>query len=162
HFAEQKHGWKGWTIDIVGTDVSASAIDQAREGLYSSFEVQRGLSVMQMMRWFEEQPGKGWAVSADLKRQVRFETGNLLADAPSGGPVDIILCRNVLLYFGADQRRAAFRRLRSALAPDGVLMLGAGETVIGQTDDFVSDPDCRGLYLPADYGSDVSKKVSAR
>jgi chemotaxis protein methyltransferase CheR len=150
HFAEQKHRWKDWTVDIVATDISQSAIRQAREGLYSSFEVQRGLSVLQMMRWFEERPGSGWAASRELKPRVRFEVRNLLAEPPPGGPFDIILCRNVLLYFGPHQRRAAFERLSCAIAPDGALMLGAGETVIGQTDAFASDRDCRGLYLPVE------------
>lgn len=148
YFAEQKARWKGWTVDIVATDVSAAAIRQAREGLYSSFEIQRGLSVMQMMRWFDERPGQGWSVSRDLKPLVRFEVANLLADPPARAPFDMILCRNVLLYFGPEQRRAAFARLASAIADDGALMLGAGETVIGQTDAFASDPEYRGLYLP--------------
>jgi chemotaxis protein methyltransferase CheR len=150
HFAENKARWSGWTIDIVGTDVSRSAIEQARSGVYSQFEVQRGLPVLQMMRWFEELPGAAWRIAADLRRSVRFEVGSLVAPAAPAAPAerfDIVLCRNVLLYFSPEMRRTAFERLAGASAEDSVLMLGAGETVIGQTDAFASDPECRGLYL---------------
>jgi chemotaxis protein methyltransferase CheR len=149
HFAEQKARWSGWTIDILGTDVARGAIDQAKCGVYSQFEVQRGLSVMQMMRWFEEFPGQAWRISPELRRSVRFEVGSLLGPGTPDGRFDIILCRNVLLYFSPEIRRAAFGRLESAAAPDAALMLGAGETVIGQTDAFVADPECRGLYVRA-------------
>ncbi len=147
HFAEQKARWAGWTIDILGTDVSRSAVEQAKSGVYSQFEVQRGLPVLQMMRWFEELPGAAWRIAPDLRRSVRFEVSSLVAPAGPAERFDIILCRNVLLYFSAERRRAAFARLASAAAEDGALMLGAGETVIGQTDVFASDPECRGLYL---------------
>jgi len=147
HFAEQKARWSGWTIDIIGTDVSRSAVEQAKSGVYSQFEVQRGLGVMQMMRWFEELPGAAWRIAPDLRRAVRFEIASLVGPAPPAEKFDIILCRNVLLYFSTEVRRTAFARLASAAADDGALMLGAGETVIGQTDAFASDPECRGLYL---------------
>jgi chemotaxis protein methyltransferase CheR len=147
HFAEHKARWSGWTIDIVGTDVSRSAVEQARSGIYSQFEVQRGLPVVQMMRWFEALPGAAWRIAADLKRSVRFEVRSLVGPAAPSERFDIVLCRNVLLYFSPEMRRTAFARLASATAEDGALMLGAGETVIGQTGAFVSDPDCRGLYL---------------
>jgi chemotaxis protein methyltransferase CheR len=146
-FAEQKARWSGWTIDIVGTDVSRTAVEQARSGVYSQFEVQRGLPVVQMMRWFEELPGAAWRVAPDLRRAVRFEVSSLVGPAAPAETFDIILCRNVLLYFSPEVRREAFARLASGAAEDSVLMLGAGETVIGQTDAFASDPECRGLYL---------------
>lgn len=147
HFAEHKARWTGWTIDILGTDVSRSAVEQARSGVYSQFEVQRGLPVLQMMRWFEELPGAAWRIAADLRRSVRFEVSSLVGPAGPAERFDVVLCRNVLLYFSPDIRRRAFERLASAAAEDGALMLGAGETVIGQTDAFASDPECRGLYL---------------
>jgi chemotaxis protein methyltransferase CheR len=146
-FAERKSRWAGWTIDIVATDVSRAAIEQARSGLYSQFEVQRGLPVTQMMRWFDESPGASWRISAEMRRAIRFDVRSLIDPPPSPGRFDIILCRNVLLYFPDAVRRTVFARLAEAAAPDAVLMLGAGETVIGQTSAFVSDPDCRGLYL---------------
>jgi len=80
---------------------------------------------------------------------VRFEVRNMIEPPPHPGKFDIILCRNVLLYFTPDMRRVAFNRLAEAVAADGTLMLGAGETVLGQTERFVSDPDHRGLYTPS-------------
>jgi chemotaxis protein methyltransferase CheR len=149
HFAEQKMRWAGWTIEIVATDVSRAAIEQARSGVYSQFEVQRGLGVMQMIRCFEECPGATWRISPELQRNVRFQVRSLIESPPPPGQFDIILCRNVLLYFSAEMRRRVFDRLSEASHEDTILMLGAGETVIGQTTHFVSDTDCRGLYIRA-------------
>jgi chemotaxis protein methyltransferase CheR len=148
-FAEEKARWQGWKIDIIGTDLSRSAIERARAGLYSQFEVQRGLPVMQMIRWFQESGSGAWQVSDTLKDMVRFEVRNMIEPPPHPGRFDIILCRNVLLYFSSDMRRLAFTRLAEAVASDGTLMLGAGETVLGQTDRFISDPEHRGLYIPS-------------
>lgn len=148
-FADEAARWQGWTIDIVGTDISRTAIERARAGVYSQFEVQRGLPVTQMLGWFEERGGGAWGIAQKLRDRVRFEVRNLIEPPPHPGRFDVILCRNVLLYFTPEMRRLAFARLAEAAAPDAALMLGAGETVIGQTDRFVSDPDCRGLYLPA-------------
>jgi chemotaxis protein methyltransferase CheR len=160
HFAERKSRWAGWTIDILGTDVSRAAVDRARGGVYSQFEVQRGLPVVQMMRWFEEQPGSAWRISDELQRSVRFQVHSLVEPPPHPGRFDIILCRNVLLYFSAPVRQVAFERLAAAAAADAVLMLGAGETVIGQTDAFVSDRACRGLYLRAAETPQVLRAAS--
>lgn len=145
-FAEDQARWRGWTIDIVATDLSKGAIERGKAGIYSQFEVQRGLPIMQMLRWFKELGGQEWQIDDQLRSMVRFEAGNIIGVPPRPGRFDIILCRNVLLYFAPDMRRLAFNRLAGTLAADGALMLGAGETVLGQTDRFVSNPDCRGLY----------------
>lgn len=147
-FANTAAAWQGWTIEILGTDVSDAAIVQAREGLYSQFEIQRGLGVRQMIRWFQSD-NEQWRALPELRAKVRFHRHNLLEAPPSTSRFDVILCRNVLLYFTQPARATAFERLASAVAPDGVLMLGAGETVIGQTSRFVSAHDHRGLYRPA-------------
>jgi chemotaxis protein methyltransferase CheR len=147
-FADEKLRWTGWQIDIVGTDLSKTAIARAKAGTYSQFEVQRGLPVMQMIRHFDELGGGDWQISENLRRQVRFEARNIIDTPPAPGRFDIILCRNLLLYFSPDMRRLAFNRMAEAIAPDGALMLGAGETVLGQTDRFASDAECRGLYIP--------------
>jgi chemotaxis protein methyltransferase CheR len=136
-FAEQADQWQGWTIDILGTDVSHRAINAARGGLYSQFEVQRGLGVAQMLRFFEETPN-GWQVCSSVRQHVRFRQHNMLSEPyPARLPFDLVLCRNVLLYFDRATRARAFDRLANAVLPDGYLMLGAGETVVGQTDRFV-------------------------
>jgi chemotaxis protein methyltransferase CheR len=146
-FAEDPLRWAGWTIDILGTDVSESAVCRAREGTYSQFEVQRGLGINQMIRWFEE-TDDGWRAVEPIRRMVRFQVQNLLEPAPHPGQFDIVLCRNVLLYLNTERRTLVFDRIAGAMEPDGWLMLGAGETVIGQTRRFEADPDARGLYRP--------------
>ncbi len=149
-FADDSLKWQGWTIDILGTDVSSTAVQKAREGKYSQFEVQRGLAITQMIRWFSEEED-GWRVADPLKKSIRFAAHNLLESTPpSTGKFDIVLCRNVLLYLNNDRRREAFDRLGDQLAPDGALMLGAGETVIGQTERFAADRECRGFYRLAE------------
>ena len=124
--------WRGWTIDILGTDVSTACVDRARDGTYSQFEVQRGLGINQMIRWFEE-CADGWRAVEPLRKPVRFQVHNLLEPPPHPGEFDIVLCRNVLLYLSPEKKALAFERLAGAMAADGWLMLGAGETVIGQT-----------------------------
>lgn len=144
-FAEDPVKWAGWTIDILGTDVSETVVRRARDGNYSQFEVQRGLGINQMIRWFEE-TDNGWRAVEPLRRNVRFQVQNLLEKPPHPGIFDIVLCRNVLLYLNAERRGMVFDRIADAMAPDGWLMLGAGETVIGQTRRFEADSDARGLY----------------
>lgn len=150
-FAEQRSRWDGWDIDILGTDVSLTAITSARSGLYSQFEVQRGLSVAQMLNYFDETPD-GWALKDEIRRGTRFDRHNVLSEPPSRQPFDLILCRNVLLYFDPATRKTAFDRLQSALATDGFLMLGAGETVVGQTESFQPSPARASIYEPLPIG----------
>ena len=159
-FAADPVRWHGWTIDLLGNDVSETAVTRARAGVYTQFEAQRGLAVTQMIRWFEESDA-GWRVAESLRRNVRFQVHNILEAPPHPGQFDIILCRNVLLYLSTDKKRAAFDRLSSALAPDGWVMLGAGETVIGQTEKLVADREWRGLYRLAGSGLEERRAVSA-
>ena len=160
-FAEAADQWRGWTIDILGTDVSTHCVDRARAGIYTQFEVQRGLGINQTIRWFEECPD-GWRAVEDLRRPVRFQVHNLLEPAPHPGGFDIVLCRNVLLYLSPDKKTLAFERLASAMAEDAWLMLGAGETVIGQTSKLGTDVNARGLYRLVGDGAKVEKRVADR
>jgi chemotaxis protein methyltransferase CheR len=160
-FADEPQKWQGWTIDILGTDVSSGVIDRARAGVYSQFEVQRGLAITQTVRWFEEAPD-GWRIAEALRRNVRFQPHNLLEAPPSPGDFDIVLCRNVLLYLCSEKKALAFDRLASAMAPDGYLMLGAGETVIGQTKKLTSDSKARGLYRLDTRGSSDRRTLAER
>jgi chemotaxis protein methyltransferase CheR len=157
-FAEEPAKWSGWTIDILGTDVSTSCIDRARAGAYSQFEVQRGLGINQMIKWFEES-ADGWRAVEPLRKPVRFQVHNLLEPAPHPGGFDIVLCRNVLLYLSSEKKTLAFERIASAMAEDGWLMLGAGETVIGQTSKLGADINARGLYRVIGDGSRVEKRA---
>jgi chemotaxis protein methyltransferase CheR len=157
-FAEEPAKWHGWTIDILGTDVSNGCIDRARAGAYSQFEVQRGLGINQMIKWFEECP-EGWRAVEPLRKPVRFQVHNLLEPSPHPGGFDIVLCRNVLLYLSPEKKTLAFERIAGAMAPDGWLMLGAGETVIGQTSKLGADVEVRGLYRLIGDGSRVEKRA---
>ncbi|WP_379923485.1 CheR family methyltransferase [Erythrobacter sp. R86502] len=155
-FAEQAERWHGWTIDILGTDVSHRAVNAARSGTYSQFEVQRGLGVAQMLRHFDETP-RGWQVRDDVRCQVRFAQHNILRPYPARVPFDLVLCRNVLLYFDRSTRTEAFSRLSQAVMSDGFLMLGAGETVVGQTDRFVPTSRRASFFEPADVSAALRK-----
>ncbi len=147
-FAEDPVRWAGWSVTIVGTDISRSAIDRARAGIYNQFEIQRGLSAQRLVRWFDQLPD-GWLAGSELRRRVQFSVQNMLTDMPQlPEPPDLILCRNVMLYFDAETRRRAFDRLRQIIAPHGLLVLGAGETVLGQTDQFRISDQFSGFYMP--------------
>jgi chemotaxis protein methyltransferase CheR len=160
-FAEEPEKWLGWTIDVVGTDVSTACIDRARSGVYTQFEVQRGLGVNQMIKWFEE-CADGWRAVEALRKPLRFQVHNLLEPPPHPGGFDIVLCRNVLLYLSPDKKALAFDRLASAMAEDGWLMLGAGETVIGQSSRLGADIKARGLYRLAGDGTRIEKRSGDR
>ncbi|HVI98565.1 MAG TPA: protein-glutamate O-methyltransferase CheR [Sphingomonas sp.] len=131
--------------DIIATDVSEAALARAREGRYSQFEIQRGLPVRRMMLWFDSDGGD-WIARPELVRQIQFRRQNLVGDPPPIGRFDIVLCRNVLFYLAAGLRRQIFDTFAQVIRPGGLLVLGAGETVIGQTDAFQPSTAFRGLY----------------
>lgn len=160
-FAEQPDQWCGWTIDILGTDVSSGCVDRARSGLYSQFEVQRGLGINQTIKWFEE-TADGWRAVEELRRPARFQVHNLLEPPPHPGGFDVVLCRNVMLYLSPDKKALAFERLATSMAEDGWLMLGAGETVIGNTSKLGADINARGLYRLVGSGARVEKRSGER
>ena len=146
-FTERDERTKAVTPEIVATDVSETALNRARSGRYSQFEIQRGLPVRRMMRWFDT-VGNDWVAKAELVRQISFRKMNLVADPLPIGRFDIILCRNVLLYLSPALRRVVLDRLAEVARPGALLVLGAGETVIGQTEAFRPSPRFRGLYEP--------------
>ena len=137
--------WRGWRIERLATDISTAAIEQARSGVFSQMDVQRGLAVGDLIKWFEP-VGDNWRASPELRRMIDFRTDNLFdAKAPSG-EYDLLLCRNVLLYFTAERRQEVFRLLTRHSQEKSVLLLGAGETVIGHSEDFIPHPEFRGGY----------------
>ncbi|MGE7207253.1 CheR family methyltransferase [Sphingomonas sp. NPDC019816] len=132
--------------DIVATDVSEAALAKARAGSFTQFEVQRGLPIRHLVRWFEGRADNEWVVRPELLRHIAFRHMNLVSDPPPPGGFDLILCRNVMLYFAPEAKRRVFDILASAMRPGAGLILGAGETVIGQTALFRLSPGGRGLY----------------
>jgi len=137
----------GWRVEIVATDLAHSVLEKCRAGLFSQFEVQRGLPIQLLVKHFT-QTGELWQLNADIRAMVQFRQLNLLHDFSNLGVFDIIFCRNVLIYFDQDTKTNVFGRLAKVIEPDGFLMLGAAETVVGLTEAFKPYPDRRGLYSP--------------
>jgi chemotaxis protein methyltransferase CheR len=136
---------EGWRFDIVATDLSRDVIDRAKVGRYSQFEVQRGLPITLLVKYFT-QVGDAWQIAPELREMVKFRQINLLRDFTGLGTFDIVFCRNVLIYFDNDTKTDVLHRLARVMEPDGFLVLGAAETVIGLTDRLKPYGDRRGLY----------------
>jgi chemotaxis protein methyltransferase CheR len=137
----------GWRVEILATDLSQEVIEKSRAGLYSQFEVQRGLPIQMLVKYFK-QVGEFWQVNPDIRAMITHRQLNLLHDFSHLGIFDVIFCRNVLIYFDQDTKINIFNRLARASEPDGFLALGAAETVVGLTDVFKPLPERRGLYRP--------------
>jgi len=137
----------GWRAEIVATDLSLEVLEKAKAGIYSQFEVQRGLPIQLLVKHFK-QIGDVWQLNPDIRAMVRFQQTNLLQDFSHFGIFDIIFCRNVLIYFDQPTKIDVFGRMQKVNEPDGYLFLGAAETVIGLTDAYRACPDLRGVYSP--------------
>ena len=137
----------GWRIEIIATDLSQEVLEKSKAGIYSQFEVQRGLPIQMLVKYFK-QIGELWQINADIRAMVQHRQLNLLHDFSQLGGFDVIFCRNVLIYFDQDTKINIFNRLAKATEPDGFLVLGAAETVVGLTDVFKPYPERRGLYRP--------------
>ena len=144
---DQRAELAGWRVEIVATDISGDAIDRAKAGLYSQFEVQRGLPIQMLMQHFEEVAGQ-WRIVERLRNRVDFQTINLLTDFSRLGQFDVVFLRNVLIYFDRDTKLDVLARVRESLVPDGYLLLGAAETMVGLGDLFKMVPETRALYRP--------------
>ena len=138
----------GWRVEIIATDLSTEVLEKSKSGVYSQFEVQRGLPIQLLVKYFK-QNGELWQISPELRAMVQHRQLNLLHDFSQLGTFDIIFCRNVLIYFDQDTKINIFGRLAKAMEGDGFLVLGAAETVVGLTDVFKPFPDKRGLYRPS-------------
>jgi len=134
------HRLDGWNIEVVATDFSEDALRKARSGLYSQFEVQRGLAVSNLVKYFDK-VGNGWQVKQALRDKIAFQEHNLLNDCQKLGRFDIIFCRNVLIYFDEQLKIAVLSRVAQQLAMDGYLVLGAAETTSGMSGDFMPVPE---------------------
>jgi chemotaxis protein methyltransferase CheR len=135
----------GWRIEIVATDLSQEVLEKCKAGVYSQFEVQRGLPIQLLMKYFT-QASDVWQLNADVRAMVQFRQLNLLQDFSHLGTFDVIFCRNVLIYFDQDTKAMIFERMAKGLEADGTLLLGAAESVVGITDAFRPVSDRRGLY----------------
>jgi chemotaxis protein methyltransferase CheR len=140
-------GLAGWRVEIVATDLSQAVLEKSKSGIFSQFEVQRGLPIQLLVKYFT-QTGELWQLNADIRAMVQHRQLNLLQDFSHLGMFDVIFCRNVLIYFDQDTKAQIFARLAKMLEPDGVLALGAAESVVGISDAFKPYAERRGLYCP--------------
>jgi len=147
--AEMKTALTGWQIEILGTDLSTEILTKAKEGAYSQFEVQRGLPIQFLVKYFT-QTGDRWRISPGLKQMVGFRPFNLLDDMTALGRFDVVFCRNVLIYFDHPTKTRVLDALSRRLAPDGYLYLGGAETVLGLTSRFLPLEGQRGIYRLSD------------
>ena len=139
---------RGYRVDLLATDLSVAVIERAKQGTYSQFEVQRGLPIRLLVRYFT-QAGDSWHIASDIREMVQFRTLNLLQDFAPLGMFDVVLCRNVLIYFDQSTKIAVLERLARQVPQDGYLILGAAETVVGLSDTFRPIPERRGLFGPS-------------
>lgn len=142
----------GWRFEIVGTDISAEVLDRARAGTYTQFEVQRGLPINYLLKYFT-QNGDTWTISSEIRNMVQYKKFNLLESFASLGQFDIVFCRNVLIYFDQPTKADILARTAKIMTPDGYLVLGAAETVVGLSEAFRPVADRRGLYAPSAAGA---------
>ena len=150
----------GWRIEILGTDISNEVLDRAKAGTYTQFEVQRGLPIQLLLKYFNQQ-GESWTIVPQLRSMVQWKKFNLLDSFAGFGQFDIVFCRNVLIYFDQTTKVDILGRIAKTMTPDGFLVLGAAETVVGLTDAFKPAPDRRGLYVPAAAIAQPAPRFSA-
>jgi chemotaxis protein methyltransferase CheR len=135
----------GWKIEIVGTDLSSEILNRAKEGMYSQFEVQRGLPITMLVKYFS-QIGDRWQINAKIRGMVQYREFNLLQDPMPLGRFDVVFCRNVLIYFDQPTKTRVLNSVAKLMPEDGFLFLGGAETVLGITDKFQMVPGQRGVY----------------
>jgi chemotaxis protein methyltransferase CheR len=151
----------GWRVEIVGTDISNEVLDRAKSGSYTQFEVQRGLPIQLLLKYFT-QHGDTWTISSEIRSMVQYRKFNLLDSFASLGQFDIVFCRNVLIYFDQPTKTDILSRISRTMTPDGFLVLGAAETVVGLSDAFKPMQDRRGLYVPAAAASPAAASFPGR
>lgn len=135
----------GRKVEIVGTDIARDQLGRAREGAYTQFEVQRGLPVQMLMRYFKKQDAY-WHIVEPIRGMAQFREYNLLSDLRPLGKFDVVFCRNVLIYFDQPTKTQVLEAIAGLMPPDGLLYLGGAETVLGITARFAPLPNERGVY----------------
>ena len=138
-----------FTFEIVATDLCEKALNTAKEGVYSQFEVQRGLPIQVLLKYFTQQEGNRWQVQEHLKNYIHFDSHNLLDDASYLGRFDIVFCRNVLIYFDPETKSHVFKRIADVMNPPGFMSLGVAESTSGLCDKFKSHETERNLFMLA-------------
>ncbi len=150
---------RGWRIEIVGTDLSTEVLEKAKSGIYSQFEVQRGLPALMLIKYFS-QLGETWQIAPEIRGMVKFMPFNLLDEFAPLGRFDVVFCRNVLIYFDQPTKIGVLERIADVSERDGFLVLGGAETVVGLTNRFKPVPDKRGVYAQPEGGAAASNVIS--
>jgi chemotaxis protein methyltransferase CheR len=132
-------------VEIIGTDIARDQLTRAREGVYSQFEVQRGLPMQMLVKHFKKE-ANGWRISEAIRRMVDYREFNLMGDLRALGRFDIVFCRNVLIYFDQATKARVLDAIARQMPPDGLLYLGGAETVLGITSRLVPLTGERGVY----------------
>jgi len=135
----------GWRYEIVGTDISNEMLEKAKAGLYSQFEVQRGLPINLLVKYFKKQNDM-WQIDASLRSMVQYKELNLLGEFRGLGKFDVVFCRNVLIYFDQPTKGAVLQKIAALMPDDGALFLGGAETVLGISNKFKPVQGQRGVY----------------
>lgn len=141
----------GWRVEILATDISNEVLEKAKSGLYSQFEVQRGLPIQLLIKYFQ-QMGEMWQIDSSIRAMVKFQNVNLLASLAMLGTFDVIFCRNVLIYFDHPTKAKVLAEMHKIMARDGALFLGGAETVLGICDELHPISGLKGVYTPATGG----------
>jgi len=150
---------KGWRVEILATDISKEVLEKAKSGIYTQFEVQRGLPALMLIKYFS-QVGEMWQIAPEIRGMVKFVPLNLLDDFSHLGRFDVVFCRNVLIYFDQPTKSSVLDRIADVTERDSFLTLGGAETVVGLTSRFKLVPDKRGLYVQPPAGAAPGNVVS--
>jgi chemotaxis protein methyltransferase CheR len=149
----------GWRVGILGTDIARTVLAKARAGIYSQFEVQRGLPIAFLLKYFR-QIGSQWELEPAVRAMVEFREHNLVRDPAPWTGFDVVFCRNLLIYFDQDQKRRVLETVAAAMAADAVLFLGGTESVLGITDTLAPIPEWRGAYRRVDRPLAAARRVA--
>ena len=156
---EERARLQDWRVEILGTDLSTELLEKAQAGLYTQFEVQRGLPIDLLVKYFK-QDGEHWQIDELIRRMITFRPFNLLDDLAAIGQCDVVFCRNVLIYFDLPTKSAILDRVARIMPPDGFLYLGGAETILGVSDRFRIMPGLHGVYgLSEPQGGDLARAV---
>jgi len=142
---EANPGLKSRRVEIIGTDITTAVLERARAGVFTQFEVQRGMPIRTLMKRFTQEETR-WRIRPEIAAHCRFEKFNLLGDLRGLGRFDVVFCRNVLIYFDVPTKGRVLGGIAQLLAPDGALYLGAAETAMGVTTALVAKNGERGVY----------------
>ncbi len=138
--------WNGFKVDIIATDLCRDVLKRSAEGIYSQFEVQRGLPIQYLLKYFKQISSDKWQLNEDIRKMVQLREFNLLESPVMLGRFDIVFCRNVLIYFDQDTKGAILERISKQMPEDGFLALGGAETVLGVSSAFELVPGEKGIY----------------